>query len=81
MNEPVTAFAKARSSAPPSKTFKLEEYQHLPEDKSLSLPPIVRKALQVHIEIEQAIEEWKETIEQASNVLDTKLRSIGVHLD
>jgi hypothetical protein len=37
--------------------------------------------LQVHGEIEQAIEEWKEAIEQASNVLNMKLRSIGVRLD
>ena len=81
MNEPVTPFAKSRAPAPPSKTLKPEEYQDLLEDKSLSFPPIVRKALQVHGEIEQAIEEWKEAIEQASNVLNTKLRSIGVRLD
>jgi hypothetical protein len=81
MNEPMTAVAKPRAPVPPSKTLKPEEYQQLLEDKSLSFPPIVRKALQVHAEIEQAIEEWKVAIEQASNVLNMKLRSIGVRLD
>jgi len=89
MNEPLTAGVKPRVNiktdipAPPQppKTLKPEEYQQLVEDKSLGFPPIVRKALQVHGEIEQAIEEWKEAIEQASNVLSMKLRSIGVRLD
>jgi hypothetical protein len=81
MNEPMTAVAKPRAPAPPSRTLKPDEYQQSSEDKSLSFPPIVRKALQVHGEIEQAIEEWKEAIEQASNTLNMKLRSIGVRLD
>jgi lipopolysaccharide biosynthesis regulator YciM len=81
MNEPMTTVAKPRAPALPSKTLKPEEYQQLLEDKSLGFPPVVRKALQVHAEIEQAIEEWKEAIEQASNVLNMKLRSIGVRLD
>jgi hypothetical protein len=81
MNETLTAVAKPRAPAPQSKTLKPEEYQQLMEDKSLSFPPIVHKALQVHGEIEQAIEEWKEAIEKASNVLNMKLRSIGVRLD
>jgi len=89
MNEQLTAGAKPRVnikndipvSGQQPKTLKPEEYQQLMEDKSLSFPPIVRRALQVHGEIEQAIEEWKEAIEQASNVLNMKLRSIGVRLD
>jgi hypothetical protein len=88
MNDPLTAGAKPRviktdilAPAQSPKTPKPEEYQQLLEDKSLSFPPVVLKALQVHGEIEQAIEEWKETIEQASNVLNMKLRSIGVRLD
>jgi hypothetical protein len=91
MNEPLTAGTKPRlnikpdipAPAPPPKILKPEEYQQFLDDKSLaySFPPIVRKALQVHGEIEQAIEEWKEAIEKASNILDMKLRSIGVRLD
>jgi hypothetical protein len=86
MNEPLTASAltsgaKPRVPAQPPKALKPEEYQQLFEDKSLSFPPIVHKALQVHGEIEQAIDEWKEAVEQASNVLNMKLRSIGVRLD
>jgi lipopolysaccharide biosynthesis regulator YciM len=81
MNEPMTAVGKPRSPAPPAKTLRPEEFQQLLEDRSLSFPPVVRKALQVHAEIEQAIEEWKEAIEQASNVLNMKLRSIGVRVD
>jgi hypothetical protein len=89
MNEPLTASVKPRLNMKPDipapaqspKTLKPEEYQQLLGDESLSFPPIVRKALQVHGEIEQAIEEWKEAIEQASNVLNMKLRSIGVRLD
>ena len=89
MNEPLTPGVKPRvniksdisTPAQPPKTLKPEEYQQLLEDKSLSFPPIVHKALQVHSQIEQAIEEWKEAIEQASNVLNMKLRSIGVRLD
>jgi hypothetical protein len=89
MNEPLIVGAKPRLNIKTDipgptqspKTLKPEEYQQLLEDKSLSFPPIVRKALQVHGEIEQAIEEWKEAIEQASNVLNMKLRSIGVRLD
>jgi hypothetical protein len=83
MNEPLTASVKPRVpvSTQSPKTLKPEEYQQLSEEKSLSFPPIVRKALQVHGEIEQAIEEWKEAIEQASNTLNMKLRSIGVRLD
>jgi hypothetical protein len=89
MNETLTAAAKPRvgiktdiaAPAQPPRTLKPEEYQQLVEDKSLSFPPIVHKALQVHGEIEQAIEEWKEAIEQASNVLNMKLRSIGIRLD
>jgi hypothetical protein len=89
MNEPMTAVAKPRlnikpdipAPAQPPKTLKPEEYQQSLGDEPLSFPPIVRKALQVHGEIEQAIEEWKEAIEQASNVLNMKLRSIGVRLE
>jgi hypothetical protein len=85
MNEPLTASALTSSAKPrvptqSPKTLK-QEYQQLFDDKSLGFPPIVHKALQVHGEIEQAIEEWKEAVEQASNVLNMKLRSIGVRLD
>jgi hypothetical protein len=77
----LTSGAKPRVPTHPPKTLKPEEYQQLFGGTSLSFPPIIHKALQVHGEIEQAIEQWKEAVEQASNVLNMKLRSIGVRLD